>query len=196
MPQTSGVRSWFVGPDSSLSERMRLHRWERLRAEFPDLETLRVLDLGGTTLYWTRSPVRPRSVTVINLKEPGEGLPWVQAISGDACDARELVGGDEFDLVSSNSLIEHLGGHMQRRRFADVVRAMAPRYSVQTPYRYFPVEPHWVLPGMQFLPLSVRSWIAPPMASGTYSRLDPGGCPGRGHVRRAAEPHRHAHLFP
>jgi hypothetical protein len=140
---------------------MRLRRWERLRAEFPDLETMRVLDLGGTTLYWTRSPVRPRSVTVINLKEPGEGLPWVQAISGDACDARELVGGDEFGLVFSNSLIEHLGGHMQRRRFADVVRAMAPRYSVQTPYRYFPVEPHRVLPGMQFLPLSVRRWIAP-----------------------------------
>jgi hypothetical protein len=133
---------------------------------------------------------------VINLKEPGEGLPWVQAISGDACDAREPVGGDEFDLVFSNSLIEHLGGHMQRRRFADVVRAMAPRYSVQTPYRYFPVEPHWVLPGMQFLPLSVRSWIPPPMASGTYSRPDPGRCPGRGHVRRAAEPQRHAHLFP
>jgi hypothetical protein len=36
---------------------MRLHRWERLRAEFPDLETLRVLNLGGSTLYWTRSPV-------------------------------------------------------------------------------------------------------------------------------------------
>jgi hypothetical protein len=105
---------------------MRLHRWERLRAEFPDLETMRVLDLGGTTLYWGRSPVRPRSVTVINLKEPGEGLPWVQAISGDACDARELVGGDEFDLVFSNSLIEHLGGHMQRSRFADVSAQWRP----------------------------------------------------------------------
>jgi hypothetical protein len=71
VPQTSGVRSCFVGPDSSLSERMRLRRWERLRTELPDLETMRVLDLGGTTLYWARSPVRPRSVTVINLKEPG-----------------------------------------------------------------------------------------------------------------------------
>jgi hypothetical protein len=70
---------------------------------------------------------------VINLKEPGEGLPWVRAISGDACDARELVGGEGFDLVFSNSLIEHLAGHMERRRFAVTVRAMAPRYSVHLP---------------------------------------------------------------
>jgi hypothetical protein len=140
---------------------MRLRRWERLTREFPDFERMRVLDLGGTTVFWTRAPVRPKSVTVINLKEPGEGLPWVSPVAGDACDAHELVAGEEFDLVFSNSLIEHLGGHLQRARFAEVVRSMAPKYAVQTPYRYFPVEPHWVFPGMQFLPLSVRSWLAP-----------------------------------
>jgi hypothetical protein len=32
---------------------------------------------------------------------------------------------------------------------------------VQTPYRYFPIEPHWLFPGMQFLPLRVRWSIAP-----------------------------------
>jgi hypothetical protein len=160
-PQTTGVRSWFVGADHSLAERARLRRWARLTAEFSDLENMRVLDLGGTTLFWVRSPVRPKSVTVINLNEPGDGLPWVRPVKGDACAARELVGDEEFDLVFSNSLIEHLGGHMQRLSFAEVVRAMAPRYAVQTPYRYFPVEPHWVFPGMQFLPLKVRTWLAP-----------------------------------
>lgn len=161
MQQTSGIRSWFVGADRSLAERMRLRRWDRLMAEFPGLENMRVLDLGGTTLWWIRSPARPKSVTVINLKEPGEGLPWVRPIAGDACDAPQLVGDDEFDMVFSNSLIEHLGGHAQRARFAQVVRSMAPRYAVQTPYRYFPVEPHWVFPGMQFLPVNCRDWLAP-----------------------------------
>ena len=161
LPQPTGVRGWFVGADRSLAERMRLRRWEQLTREFPDFERMRVLDLGGTTLYWTRSPVRPRSVTVINLKEPGEGRSWVSPVTGDACDARDLVGGEEFDLVFSNSLIEHLGGHLPRTRFAAVVRSMAPRYAVQTPYRYFPIEPHWVFPGMQFLPLRARSWLAP-----------------------------------
>jgi hypothetical protein len=71
------------------------------------------------------------------------------------------VGSQRFDVVLSNSLIEHLGGHRQRARFAAVVRKMAPRYVVQTPYRYFPIEPHWVFPGMQFLPIAARNWLAP-----------------------------------
>jgi hypothetical protein len=161
MSQTTGVRSWFVGSDRSLAERSRRRRWSRLTEEFPDFEELRVLDLGGTTLFWVRAPVRPKSVTVVNLNAPGDGLPWVKPILGDACEADKLVGDEEFDLVFSNSLIEHLGGHLQRSKFASVVRSMAPRYAVQTPYRYFPVEPHWVFPGMQFLPLTVRSWLAP-----------------------------------
>lgn len=161
MTQPTGVRSWFVGSDRSLAERARLRRWRQLRETLPDFEDLRVLDLGGTTVFWDRAPERPRSVTVINLVEPGEGLPWVRPIAGDALDARELAGSADFDLVFSNSLIEHLGGHLNRVRFAEVVRSMAPRYVVQTPYRYFPVEPHWVFPGMQFLPVRARSWLAP-----------------------------------
>jgi len=140
---------------------MRLRRWARIKHEFPDLESMRVLDLGGTTSFWQRSPVRPKSVTVINLGAPGEGLPWVTPIKGDACDAPALVDGEIFDVVLSNSLVEHLGGHHQRVRFAEVARSMAPHYVIQTPYRYFPIEPHWLFPGLQFLPLSARVWLAP-----------------------------------
>jgi hypothetical protein len=154
-------RSWLVGTDRSVAERLRLRRWDRLKAEFPQLDQMRVLDLGGKTVFWERAPVRPRSVTVINLTEPGDRLDWLNPIQGDACDAPDLVGSQEFDLVFSNSLIEHLGGHAPRTRFAHVVRSLAPRYAVQTPYRYFPVEPHWLFPGMQFLPTTTRIWIAP-----------------------------------
>ena len=43
---------------------------------------------------------------------------------------------------------------------------------MQTPYRYFPIEPHWLFPGMQFLPLPVRWSIASPMAVRPYARLE------------------------
>jgi hypothetical protein len=63
------------------------------------------------------------------------------------------------DLVFSNSLIEHLGGPARRAQFADVVYGLAPRHWIQTPYRYFPIEPHWLFPGFQFLPLNARGWL-------------------------------------
>ena len=43
-------------------------------------------------------------------------------------------------------MIEHPGGHGRRATFAEQVRSLAPRHWVQTPYRYFPIEPRWLLP--------------------------------------------------
>src|SRR5262249_28091422 len=58
-----------------------------------------------------------------------------------------------------NSVIEHVGGHERRMRFAEAVRSLADGYWVQTPYRYFPVEPHWVAPGAQYLPVALRMQV-------------------------------------
>jgi hypothetical protein len=65
-----------------------------------------------------------------------------------------------FDLVYSNSAIEHLGGHSHRQAFAEGVGRIAAPHWIQTPYRYFPIEPHWVAPGMQFLPVRLRAHYA------------------------------------
>jgi hypothetical protein len=153
------IRGLFVATDTSLAERMRLRRWELIRKHLPELSEMKVLDLGGTMQWWLRAPVRPRHVTIVNL-EPSEEAPWLTVITGDACEADRLVAGQSFDLVFSNSLIEHVGGHKARSALAHVIRSLAPRYLVQTPYRYFPIEPHWLFPGMQFLPLPVRWTIA------------------------------------
>ena len=166
---TSGpdFRRYLVHESGSVSERLRRRRWGLVRKLVPDLADLRVLDLGGTGQFWAAAPVRPRRVTVINLLEAQLlDHPSVRTIEGDALRADELVAGESFDFVFSNSLIEHLGGHDSRRRFAEVVSAMAPRYLVQTPYRYFPVEPHWMFPGFQFLPVGARAAIAPRWALG------------------------------
>jgi hypothetical protein len=156
-----GVRGVFVGTDVSLAERMRLRRWEFIRKRLPELSAMRVLDLGGTIRWWLRAPIRPRHITIVNL-HPDEGVeaPWLTVVTGDACYADRLLPGQRFDLVFSNSLIEHVGGHMARSALSHVIRSLASRYLVQTPYRYFPIEPHWLFPGMQFLPLSVRWSIA------------------------------------
>lgn len=158
MPMGRTLRHRFVDAPGSLGERLRLARWERLRRSFPDLGDMTVVDLGGTPDMWLRAPVRARHVHVVNLEPSPGGLPdWITARTADVTDPAVRAGLGTFDLVFSNSTIEHVGGYGGRSRFADAVHALAPLHWVQTPYRYFPVEPHFVAPGFQFLPLGVRA---------------------------------------
>ncbi len=138
---------------NSLSSRARSRRWARLMQEFPDLAQMRVLDVGGTSAFWSQTPEHPLQVTVINLDAQTARQPWISTHQADACTLRLR---EQFDLVISNSLIEHVGGHERRQRLADVIHHHADRHWVQTPYRYFPIEPHWVAPGIQWLPLPAR----------------------------------------
>ena len=56
-----------------------------------------------------------------------------------------------FPIVFSNSVIEHVPRELQPA-FADEIRRVGERYFVQTPNRYFPIEPHYQMPFVQFLP--------------------------------------------
>jgi hypothetical protein len=148
------------GPDSWGAKR-RSRRWTWLTETFPELPDMTVLDLGGRVDTWERAPVRAAHVHVVNLEPTPDDLPpWAEADHGDACALPEDIRRRRYDLVFSNSVIEHVGGHERRLRFAETIHAMAPAHWVQTPYRYFPVEPHWVAPGLQYLPVKARSSIA------------------------------------
>lgn len=159
------MRHRLVDAPGSVGARLRARRWELVDESFPDLATMSVIDLGGTVESWERAPVRPKDVTVVNLFEPGSSdEPWLLPVTGDACRARvalEAAGAPtSYDVVFSNSLLEHVGGHAQRVALAREVHGLAPRFWVQTPYRYFPLEPHWLFPGLQFLPMAARSRLA------------------------------------
>jgi len=117
---------------------------------------MKVVDLGGVSAFWEAAPLQPAHLTLVNLERQPTGgrSAFVQA---DACDPPDI---GTFDLVISNSVLEHVGGYKRRRQFAQVVHSLAPSHWVQTPYRYFPVEPHWVFPGFQFLPPVLRLRVA------------------------------------
>jgi len=136
---------------------MRARRWQRFLDTFPAIAVMSVLDLGGTVEFWMRSPVRPAQLTLVNLTDETTDADWIDSKTHDACSYQP---DRNYDLVVSNSLIEHVGGYRSRRDLATVIRSAAPRYWVQTPYRYFPVEPHWLFPGMQFLPAPARAVVA------------------------------------
>lgn len=155
------LRWRLVDAPDSWGARRRNRRWSWFTDTFPELAEMSVLDLGGRVDTWERAPVHARHVHVVNLEPlPGDLPDWAEADHADACALPDAIAKRRYDLVFSNSVIEHVGGHERRMRFAEAVRSLADAYWVQTPYRYFPVEPHWVAPGMQFLPLAVRTRLA------------------------------------
>jgi hypothetical protein len=154
-------RNSFVDAPDSFGARYRARRWAWLNAAFPDLRQMSVVDLGGTAGAWLQAPVRPARVHLLNLETPPADLPgWMDSDLADACELPDSVLRGPYDLVVSNSVLEHVGGHERRQRFADAVHRLADLHWVQTPYRYFPVEPHWLFPGFQFLPVAGRTVVA------------------------------------
>lgn len=157
MTTTQRLRTRLVDSPDSVAEKYRARRWADLRASFPDIEQMSVVDLGGTVQSWLRAPVRPQHVTVLSYEPHGaEGIDWVDAHLADACNLPDALRDLRADLVYSNAVLEHVGGVERRQRFTETVHSLADRHWVQTPYRYFPIEPHWLFPGFQFLPLPMK----------------------------------------
>jgi hypothetical protein len=155
------LRKRLGGKPDSLGGRRRAERARWLAETFPDLAQMSVIDLGGRFLTWQRAPVRPKHVHVVNMQPLRVDVPeWAEFDLGDACALPAHIAGRRYDLVFANSVIEHVGGHERRERFADSVHQLSDAHWVQTPYRYFPIEPHWMAPGMQFMPAAARAQLA------------------------------------
>lgn len=153
-----------------LSDRFRAARDVGLRrlieAERADVAgTFRILDLGGRADYWARVgfaflDAHDIEVVCINYTEAElyaneDKHPRLTARVGDA---RALdLADNSFHLVHSNSVVEHVGSFADKRAFAKEVRRLAPAHYVQTPYFWFPIDPHWPrFPLFHWLPLSFR----------------------------------------
>lgn len=169
------TNGWRPG---SLAWRLRQARWRvflRLVADLP--RPVRVLDLGGAEPFWAalrNSPLGLRSseewkVTMVNLYPQETSLPFVRAGTGSALDLSGFDAAD-YDVIFSNSVIEHLGSWEKQMQMGREIRRFGLRYYVQTPNRYFPIEPHFLLPFFQFIPRRARIWLACRWRWGSYCR--------------------------
>lgn len=138
-----------------VQERFRARRMALFEREFRVTAETRILDVGGLPMPWTLLDVQPR-ITMLNL--PGDvfrrdmprNIEWV---AGDGC---HLPFPDQsFDLVFSNSVIEHVGPWERQVQFALEIARVGRAYFVQTPNRRFPVEQHLLTPFVHWLP---RGW--------------------------------------
>jgi hypothetical protein len=124
---------------------------------------LSVLDLGGTAALWDHvrgsdDLGRGLELTILNLEVPATepSLEGMRYLVGDARDLVD-VADNEYDVVFSNSVLEHVGDRSDQQRMANEVIRVGRRYFVQTPSYWFPIEPHFLVPGFQYLPLEMRA---------------------------------------
>jgi hypothetical protein len=123
---------------------------------------VRIMDVGGRALYWSALGdefLRRHHVTVnlLNLASDlaGTDSDVFRHQVGNACECPEWQDG-AFDIVHSNSVIEHVGNWPMILRFAANCRRLAPYHFIQTPYFWFPVEPHFLFPFFHWLPRPIR----------------------------------------
>lgn len=170
------------GNPRSVGSRLRARRLAHLmplvEAIFLEKGGVRVLDMGGTTTYWRLlSPEylvsRRIEITLLNL--PGElhdgAAPPFFLVEGDGCGLSTFAD-NSFDLVHSNSVVEHVGNWDRMKAFAHEVRRLAPRYFVQTPNFWFPIEPHFMCPFFHWLPEPARVRLLLLTGLGHYSRAE------------------------
>lgn len=145
----------------SLATQLRRKRFSFLRRLLSKLDKpVRILDLGGTERYWTligSENIQDLDITLVNVNAEPTSQSNIRSIAGDA---RHLDFSDQsFDVVFSNSVIEHVGSRQDQERMASEARRIGKRYFIQTPNRYFPIEPHFLFPFFQFLPVAIRVWL-------------------------------------
>jgi len=169
----------------SFSNKMRAKRFRQFEALVaPVPRPLRILDVGGTNDFWEqrgwagRADVRILSMNLVAEERRHENI---EPIAGDATNLAQF-NNHSFDVVFSNSVIEHLFTLENQRRMASEIQRVAKAYWVQTPNFWFPMEPHFQLPGWQWMPVNLRASILRRYRCGWR-----GPCPDPVQAKRAVE---------
>jgi hypothetical protein len=149
---------------STLGQKFRARRSAHIRQMIDTIHaekgSCRIIDLGGTEQYWRLfepSYLASKNVSVALVNPlPDQNMSHMFThLQADACDVAQAKD-NSYDLVHSNSTVEHVGDWARMKAFAGEVRRLAPRYYTQTPYFWFPYEPHFRLPFFHWLPRSTR----------------------------------------
>jgi hypothetical protein len=164
--------SYFEKPGSdpsTFSYQSRKRRMGHLASLLSGRSGLNVLDLGGTVEFWEINVGFLKSGTIESLEVVNLDFAEIserRLASGEVLrchplDATSRSGlyRDRYDLVFSNSVIEHVGNLESQKRMSSVIQQVGETHFIQTPSRRFPIEPHFHVPFFAFLPLWTRTEI-------------------------------------
>jgi SAM-dependent methyltransferase len=132
-----------------------------------------ILDVGGTEDFWIRMGLAGDNnyqITILNLVVIKTHYSNLESVIGDA---RKICFKDHgFDFIFSHSVIEHVGDFDNQSSMAHEIQRVGENFFLQTPNRYFPLEPHFIFPFFQFFPINVKIFLLCHFNLGHYRKTD------------------------
>ncbi|AFL83484.1 methyltransferase family protein [Belliella baltica DSM 15883] len=125
-----------------------------IKKNFPLGSELKILDVGGAAYFWRDKDFLKKykvEIILLNLESSETQHPQLKSIVGDATDLSEYKD-EAFDLVFSNSVIEHLYTWDNQVKMANECVRVGKKHFIQSPNKHFIVEAHYTLPFAQYLP--------------------------------------------
>jgi len=159
---------------NSLATKLRKKRFSLFKSLISALpKPLNILDVGGTTTFWEMMDFinEPNiKITILNKSVIDVHYPTICQHVGDARKMDEFKD-NEFDVVFSNSVIEHVGDFEQQLQMANEIKRVGKTYYLQTPNYYFPIEPHFLFPFYQFIPRQIKLLLVQNLNLGWYQKI-------------------------
>ena len=143
-----------------ITRHFRRQRGRFMIARCPDLCRMRICDLGGSRHFWDKLglDIPRQNITIYNISsDETQGVKTAEAgdIKVVLYDGKRLpVEDGSFDLLVCNSVLEHVSP-LQRQALVAEMHRVARHVFCQTPARSFPLEPHFLMPFVHWLPRRV-----------------------------------------
>lgn len=141
-----------------------IHRFTRKHRMKRFLHTLNIkpcnsiLDVGGTPENW-KILGHDLKITLLNLDFPDVKSGFLSQYSYVKGNGMNLPYPDKsFDVLFSNSAIDHLSDYEKQMKFANELRRVGRNLWIQAPSRRFFIEPHLITPFIHYLP---KRWQKP-----------------------------------
>jgi hypothetical protein len=147
-------QQWIAYSNRMRNTRFRM--FQNLAESLP--RPLRIIDIGGTADFWERRGWAGRGdvkIITVNIAPETRRYENIEPVVGDAANLASFAD-QSFDIAFSNSVIEHLFTYEKQAAMAREVRRVGRAFYVQTPNFWFPFEPHFRVPGWQWMPLWLR----------------------------------------
>jgi hypothetical protein len=150
-----------------IMKQFRISRARLIKRAFPDINDRSIVDVGGSLHFWTfvKSEIKPKQIMIYNIAldqqfNPDSVGQQTDNIQATVYDGKHIpVNDKQIDILICNSVIEHVPPS-DRAGLAREITRVARNYIIQTPAKEFPVELHFLMPFLHWLPRPIGRVVA------------------------------------